>query len=357
MNSSERLLALYSHLLFTGREVLLRDLARKMGCSKQTILRDLTKLEASSFGKLLCEKHGRESAYRLDRPKNLPKLTLNARGLQDLALCRAFLLHLLPQKMREITEVALGQAAVYASEAGEAPAACSASKGAIDYTPFEKILETITEAIRAQKVCCVRYRAPGNDEPKTHFFAPKLLIAYHEALYARGWLVLEKGHAALKHENPANLALQRFEEAQITDRTSDHLPDVEEYGQGGGEEGFGFMEGEAFTVRARFSSASAPYAMERVWSLGQTWVRHRDGSATLTMTARSWREVRAWILGFGDTAELLSPPWLRKEVKECLQRMAALYAPRAGNDRAKAETGLVEECENNFQQTDDRPQG
>lgn len=330
MNASERLLALYSRLLLSGREVLLRDLAEEMDCSKQTVLRDLAKLEAAKFGKLLCEKRGRESVYRLDRPKNLPKLTLNAKGLQDLALCRAFLLHLLPQKMRESTESALGQASAYTSEGGqpegEENIARSAAKGAIDYTPFEDILETLASAIRAKKVCRVRYRAPGSEEPKTHFFAPKLLIAYHEALYARGWIVSEKGRAMPRHDDPTDLAVQRFEDAALTERASGHLPGVEEFGQGGGEEGFGFMEGEAFTVRARFSPSSAAYAMEREWSQGQTWVRHRDGSATLAMTARSWREVIAWILSFGDTAELLSPAWLREEVKGCVGRMAKRYA-------------------------------
>ena len=61
MNPSERLLSLYSMLLFSPKAISLKEHIKPDGLFKeQTIIRDMNKLEASSFGKLVCEKQNRE---------------------------------------------------------------------------------------------------------------------------------------------------------------------------------------------------------------------------------------------------------------------------------------------------------
>lgn len=312
-------------LLFSGREVSLRELAQQMSCSKQTIMRDMEKLEASKFGKLLCEKQGRESVYRLERPAKLPRLALDAEGLQQLALCRAFLMHLLPKEMQEQTEKTLQQATAYLKN-GEGydcseKVGTSASKGAIDYTPFGYMLDTLIMLIHERRVCKVCYRAPSRGEDRTYSFAPKKLIAYHEAFYVRGWVVSEKGRVEREYDQPTDLAVHRLIRVVPTRRMSDHLPEVDTEGAGR----FGIMEGDPFRVTVRFSPASAAYASERTWSEDQTVVHHRDGSITLTMTSRSDVEVISWVLSFGATAELLSPRWLRNRLAGEVKKLAANY--------------------------------
>ena len=85
------------------------------------------------------------------------------------------------------------------------------------------------------------------------------------------------------------------------------------------------MDGEPFRVSVRFLPSAAAYASERIWSEDQNFVRHRDGSATLTMTARNDREVLSWVLSFAGTAELLSPRWLRDEISARVRKLAALH--------------------------------
>lgn len=325
MNPSERLLSLYSMLLFSGREISLKELAQQMSCSKQTIMRDMEKLEASKFGKLLCEKQGRESVYRLARPARLPRLALDAEGLRQLALCRAFLLHLLPENMREHTEKTLQQASAYLSDGETSDNAedvgQSFAKGSIDYTPFGHMLDTLITLIHECRVCEVCYRAAGRGEDRTYCFAPKKLIAYHETFYVRGWVVPDSGRVVQEYDQPTDLAVHRLVKVVPTRRVSGHLPDVDS----DDEEAFGLMDGEPFRVRVHFTADSAVYAAERTWSKDQTIVRHRDGSLTLSMTCRSDAEVMAWVLGFGDTAELLSPRWLRNELAGRVKRMAESY--------------------------------
>lgn len=61
-------------LLFSGREVGFRELAQQMSCSKQTIMRDMEKLKASKFGKLLCEKKGESRCTGWNGLQNCPDL-------------------------------------------------------------------------------------------------------------------------------------------------------------------------------------------------------------------------------------------------------------------------------------------
>jgi predicted DNA-binding transcriptional regulator YafY len=322
---SEKLLSMYSMLLFSGREASLSELSAELDCSKQAVLRLINQLEASRFGKLLHDKRGRESVYRLDRPRNLPKLSLNAEGLRQLALCRDFMLHLLPESMRKVVDTTLQQASAYLPEdeasANMASIGESFAKGRIDYSPFQEMLQSIIKAIRLHKVCAVQYKSSIHGETKSFEFVPKRLVAYREAIHIHGWIISEKGAASPLFEKPTNLALHRLQKVLVTRRGAAHIPDVEEEYKGT----FGLIENKPFSVRVKFSPAAATYVAEREWSEDQKAAMHKDGSVTLTMTARSSVEVIAWVLSFADAAELLSPKWLRRELAKHAATLATRY--------------------------------
>lgn len=337
MTPAERLLSVYTLLLFSGREVSLSELARRLDCSKQTVRRVMDQMEAARFGTLLREMHGREVAYRLDRPRHLSGVSLSPEGLRQLALCRAFMLHLLPENMRDMVDVTLQHAAAYLPEGASSCAmeemGQAQTKGVIDYSPFQEILQTLMDAIRLKQVCEVRYRPSLNGEVKRHFFAPMKIVAYHEALYARGRLVSEKGRAEALFPSSTSLAVHRMTEVRMTRRSSAHIPDAPDEGEGC----FGLMGDEPFTVRVRFAPSAATYAAERSWSRDQRLTWHRDGGVTLTMTARSAAEVIAWVMSFAETAEILSPAWLREEVAARVRAMSGMYERTPKTARKKRE--------------------
>ena len=323
---SEKLLSMYTMLLFSGREASLSELSRELDCSKQAVMRLIDQLEASRFGKLLRSKRGRESVYRLDRPKNPPKLSLNAEGLHQLALCRDFMLHLLPESMRKMVDATLQQASAYLPEGGTPDDLLSVgksfAKGRIDYSPFQEMLQSVIKGIRQGRVCAVQYKSTMHGEAKLFEFAPKRLVSYREAIHIHGWIVSEKGTATPLFEKPTNLALQRLQKVLVTRRNAAHIPDVQEEHQGA----FGLMEDEPFSVRVKFSQAAATYVAERKWSEDQKVTVHKDGSVTLAMTARSPAEVISWVLSFSDAAELLSPKWLKDDLSRQVRNIAARYA-------------------------------
>lgn len=91
---------------------------------------------------------------------------------------------------------------------------------------------------------------------------------------------------------------------------------------------FGLLEGDPFKARIRFSPAVSTYVAERRWSEDQHITVHKDTSVTLSLTARSRQELLAWVLGFGEHAQVLSPAWLRRELQDKLTAMLELYAHR-----------------------------
>ncbi|MDO4768058.1 MAG: WYL domain-containing protein [Pseudomonadota bacterium] len=320
---AEKLLALYSMMLFTGRELSLSNLSQELNCSKQAVARLVDQLEASRFGKLLRAKRGREVVFQLDRPKHLPKVSLNAEGLYQLALCRDFILHLLPESMRKTVDATLQQANAFLSEgdsSGESFGKAFA-KGRIDYTPFQAILQTLIRAIRGHKVCSVRYKSGLHAEAKAFDYAPKRLVAFHEAMFLSGWIVTERGVPLAKYEAPTTLAVHRLRQVTLTRRDAMALPEPAEENAGA----FGLMECEPFIARIRFDKSAATYVAEREWGTDQRVTRHRNGDITLALTARSPDEIVSWVLGFGGKAEVCSPKWLREEIVENIRKMQLCY--------------------------------
>lgn len=85
----EKLLKLYSLLLFTGKEYSLTELKDKLMCSKQTIGRLVDKLEKSYYGSIVVKKKGKENFYGLKKPSTSKGMhvSINPDGLRKMILC------------------------------------------------------------------------------------------------------------------------------------------------------------------------------------------------------------------------------------------------------------------------------
>jgi len=320
---AEKILALFSVLLFSKKKKWsLKQLAERLECSKSSVLRLIDQLDAATRGKVLQTKEGRESIYELDLLGEAPKLSLNAEDLHQLALCRDFIWHLLPEAMRKNLETTLTQASAYASsdpEDEDFPAGRAQFKGRIDYTPFQGFYQGLIQAIRQGKICAVTYQNTLTKPPQVFDYAPKRLYAYHESIRLSGWMVDEKDKA--QHERPTYLSLHRLKDLKITDRGAKHLPEPRLRNEGA----FGLMEEEPFQAVLKFAAKTALYVAEREWSRDQRLEIHPDGGLTLTMTAQSRPEVLKWVLSFGRDVKVMAPDWLQLMVREEIAALAGLY--------------------------------
>lgn len=311
----EKLLMLYTLLMRKGEHhTSLGDLSQCLGCSKQTTLRLLDQLEASGYGKLDEPlKIGRQNFYRL-LPADHTLLNVGVEELAQLALCRNLLLSIMPGPEN-------------APETVMAPDARAEiiTKGRIDYTAFQRQYGQLMQALRAQRVCLVIYRKHPRMEGRRFAFAPMRLISYHETISFIGWEVNARGTVEALYENSLTLHLHRFTQVRLTQRSCAHLAQPSHSGKDGNR-AFGIMNGKTFTARIRFAPAAAAYVHDRQWSMGQKLSWEEDGSLVLELMARSPLEIRAWILSFGSSAQVLSPDWLRKETQKEISAMSGLYS-------------------------------
>ena len=347
---AEKILKLFSLLLWQPKKWSLKQLTENLHCSKSSVLRLIDQLEGSHYAKVLKSKEGRESFYELDRDRAAPALKINAEGLHQLALCRDFIWHILPEAIRKNLEATLAQASAFVQPDPEDdgfPTGRAQFKGRIDYTPFQGFYQDLIKAIRQGKICSVTYQNSLTNPPQVFDYAPKQLYAYRESIRLSGWMVDEKNKA--KHERPTYLALQRFQDLKITDRSAKRLPEPQMQNEGA----FGLIEEEPFEAVLKFAPKMALYVKEREWSRDQRLEIHPEGGLTLTLTAQSRPELLKWILSFGREVKVISPDWLCEKVLEEMAAAAGLYQIKgqAGTNHKKGHSDPLqpanykEECD------------
>ncbi len=324
--ASDNILKLYTFLQVHTQPISLTELTKKFEVSKPTMSRYLKKLESSNYAKLQVEERGKEHFYTLDRPQKLPQLSLSVDGLQQLALCRDFISHLLPTNMKQAIEIALNQAIAYLPQDTQNPLqglphiASSFTRGKIDYSKHQQILKTLLTATRDKAVCIVTYKSSYGEQ--SFDYAPKKVVALNEAIHINGWKVTGKGKVTTIKEHPHNLLLHRIQSVELTRRTSENVPEIIEH-----EEGyFGFMrDEEVFEATIIFYDNAATYVSERVWSSKQIITQIDDDCIEITLTAQSAWELKSWILSFGDRAKIIAPDWLKSEIIENMQNLQKMH--------------------------------
>ena len=311
---SQKVLGLFGLLFFKGRKFSLSELAKEFDCSKQTVLRMIEQIQRSHAAKIKTNiEHGKRWFW-IRTPRIRPSISLEPEKIQHLLLCRDMAGHLLPKRLWKEIESTIAQTTVLLPDMADRSKAlepvCQVSvKGAIDYTPYQGIIEKLLQAIREKSVCRVEYHAPHRPKPKVYSFAPARLLSYRESLYADGWLVTDKGTPEIIYD--LTLSVHRVNKISIIRRKFDFDDKREDT-----SDMFGFMKAEPFQVKVKFQPRVAQYVRERKWSDDQKITEFKNGKLVLEFTAQSWPEVVSWVLGFGSQAELLTPKEMREEILE-----------------------------------------
>jgi predicted DNA-binding transcriptional regulator YafY len=80
-------------------------------------------------------------------------------------------------------------------------------------------------------------------------------------------------------------------------------------------------------VVLRFDRAIAERAREALWHRGAAITERDDGDIEARIAVASEVEMRSWVLGWGGSVEVISPPSLREHVASTLRRGAQRYQP------------------------------
>lgn len=329
-NRALRVLRLFRLLFFTGRRYSLAHLAAELDCSKQTVLSMVDQINASNIGVVNSWQADRLRWFQASPLSERPRLTLNPSDIQNLSLCRDLASHLLPDGItREVGE-SIGTATTLLPKGAQVDEANAldglvASKGFVDYSPKQDILEVLLFALANHRVCRVTYCRPDKPTPNTYPIAPRALVAEAGALYANCSYVHRDGHVRPDYDD-MTLAVHRIAVLEATDQTFTPREQRVECSPF-----FGFPREDPFRVTVRLGGWARTHAKERVWSSDQVYREENDEWALLEFTATSWPEVETWILGFGANVEVLAPEALHQNVRKALKNALSRYNPkRAG---------------------------
>jgi predicted DNA-binding transcriptional regulator YafY len=313
-SAGQKVIGLYSLLLFTGRPHSLGQLAKVFTCSKQTVLRMLEQIEMTHRLGVDSWLEGKEKWYRARTPRERPNVSLTIEEIQHLLLCRDIVWHWLPVALRNDIEQTIAKTTVLLPEYdGRSEALTSLAgarpKGVVDYSKSQDQMNAIMRALRDRRVCEVQYHSPERDKPRTLTVAPYQLLAYREGLYVR--CRMEKALQDPEKFYDPTLALHRMKAVTVMDRKFKPIP-VRPDDTGG--TGFGLSRGEPFRVVVDVIPKAAMYVSERIWSPDQVITAKKDGGLTLEFTANSRVEVLNWVLSFGGEAVLREPEDIREEI-------------------------------------------
>lgn len=190
------------------------------------------------------------------------------------------------------------------------------SKMAKEYTGKEELIQDLTQAMLAQRVCAVRYTSFSKHKEVTFRLAPLHFFEHQGGLYC---FYLSPDHGDIRM-----VAVERIQSLDLEEATFEYPKDFDP--QALLDTSFGVILGAPMQVKIRFAPCEGRYIKERRWARNQTLTDLPDGGLLLEMEVSGRREVLMWVLGFGGNAEVLEPEELREMVKGEVGRIGLHYS-------------------------------
>jgi predicted DNA-binding transcriptional regulator YafY len=191
----------------------------------------------------------------------------------------------------------------------------SADKLTKDYKGKEEIIEKLTDAVLQQKTCLIEYNSFSSRKIKTFNIDPLKLFDWYGGIYL--WIRVPE------YDDIRTLAVERINKISLTEKV---FPPPENFNPDELiEDAFGIICDDPVSVKIHICAEQAPYIKERQWCKNQGIETLKDGSIILSMNTSGWFDVKKLILSFGADAELLEPADKRKEIKETIKQITALY--------------------------------
>ncbi|MBF0266514.1 MAG: WYL domain-containing protein [Gammaproteobacteria bacterium] len=183
----------------------------------------------------------------------------------------------------------------------------------------EEILSTIYQGVFEGKQIKATYKRTEDSEIKDYQFNPLGLIFRESVIY----LV-----ASFKqYSDTVHFALHRFIECELTEEPC-FVPDgfsLDKLIQSGSFE-YADVENKLIKLTAIFSADEAFYLSETPLSDDQAMTNKRDGRVQITATVKDTRQLRWWLLSFGDQVEVVKPKKLRDEFVEITKNLSSIYS-------------------------------
>ena len=298
----------------------LDELAEDLGCVRRTVYRDLDALMYAGFP-VTSEKRDGKAFYRFLDGFKLGDVPFTPDEILALAFGEDLLRTLEGTVFHDSIRSALGK--IRAGLGPELTEFLAEMAGAFRvlpgphkrYAEQRDVIATLNDAVLQHRRVSIEYRTGRTGETKTRSLAP-----YHVWYHGGGLYVI--GHDDLSDEI-RTFAIDRILEATETSEAFEVPSDFDFDAYTASS--FGVVAEPAEQVRIRFDRSRATEIAERVWHPSQKLHPNEDGSVELELEVGTGIELKSWVLSFGQSAEVLSPPSLRADLEADLKAALARY--------------------------------
>ncbi|MFZ4534932.1 helix-turn-helix transcriptional regulator [Propionivibrio sp.] len=181
-----------------------------------------------------------------------------------------------------------------------------------------EVQAVVTQALLLNKRVAVTYRARGAKEDKDYEASPLGLVVRDQVIYLVCTL--------REYQDIKQLVLGRMRSAKLLDTQARGLEgfDLDQY-IAQGEFGIPLESGRKIKLIANFDRSVATGFIERPLDINQVVDEINEKTVKLTATVLDTREIRRWLLDFGELAVVIAPQSLRNEMMEIINRMNKNY--------------------------------
>lgn len=184
---------------------------------------------------------------------------------------------------------------------------------------LREILARALDATLLHRRAEMRYASASSRRTKDYVIEPQRIVYAQGGIYLVAW-VPEYGEIR-------TFAAERIQTLSLTDETFEPRPlPAEPFA-----DSLGVNTGKPQKVVIDFEPEAAPYVRERRWHKSQTLAERADGGVTLTINVCNDWALRAWILGFGPAARVLTPVDLARDVFEAADQVRRRYLKAAAS--------------------------
>lgn len=182
----------------------------------------------------------------------------------------------------------------------------------------EDVFRSVCEGLWHQEIVSVDYQSRAAEQPRRLRLHPHALVLRDGVLYL---LATINDHSDIRQ-----LAVHRIKKSDLTGSKAHRQPefDLEQYIQEGH---FSYAEGEPIELVALFDAYVARHLLECPLSLNQTVEEQPDGRMEVRATVQNSQQLMWWLMGFGDSVEVVAPAELRSRVHDQVMRLAERYSP------------------------------
>lgn len=299
------------------------DLRQEFGISRRQVYRDLVRIEEEGHPLTQTKDGLDESTWQLPlNYKGLPPVTLSPYELMSLYLAKNHLAYLKDTPFLDDLDgvIAKVRAGLPLKTINHLDRIIEAlvpwQRPMRSYKSKKGVIANLRRALLLQRRITMTYRKPDAERAVAYRVDPYVLVPFQAGLYLVG-----RSH---RSRAVRTFAVERMQRVVVTDDLFD-IPRTFS-GRSRMNRLFGIMDDEPpQAVRIRFSPDVAHLFKERRWHPSQKVKPLKNGAALVTFQTGGLKELTSWVLAWGNQAEVLAPPALRKAVADELFAAAKPY--------------------------------